>query len=57
MEPSFTKGSKAIIWMGNEKYEGTVKDDRSGWVVLQTDKGEATLRKSEITRSEAPSKP
>jgi hypothetical protein len=56
-EPSFTKGSKVTIWVGNEKYEGTVKEDRPGWVVLQTEKGEVSLRKSEITRSEAPSKP
>lgn len=54
--PSFTKGSKVTIWVGNEKYVGTVKDDRPDWVVLQTDKGEVTVRKSEITRSETPSK-
>jgi hypothetical protein len=44
------------IWVGTDKYVGTVKDDLSGWVVLQTDKGEVTVRKSEITRSEVPSK-
>jgi hypothetical protein len=51
-EPAFTKGAKATIWLGNEKYEGTIKDDRSGWVVLQTDKAEVTVLKSEITRAE-----
>jgi hypothetical protein len=56
-ELSFTKGSKAVIWVGVEKYEGTIKDDRPGWVVLHTDTGEVTVRKSEITRSEVPSKP
>jgi hypothetical protein len=42
--------------VGTEKYMGTVKDDRAGWVVLQTDKGEVTVRKSEITRSEVTGK-
>jgi hypothetical protein len=56
-ELSFTKGSKETIWIGNEKYEGTVKDDRPGWVVLQTDKADVTIRKSEITRTETPPKP
>jgi hypothetical protein len=56
MEPTFTKGAKATIWVGNEKYAGTVKDDLPGWVVLQTDKAEVTLRKSEITRAEVPPK-
>lgn len=56
-EPSFTKGSKATVWVGNEKYVGTVKEDRPGWLVLQTDKAEVTVRKSEITRTETPSKP
>jgi hypothetical protein len=55
-EPTFTKGAKATIWVGNEKYAGTVKDDLSGWVVLQTDKGEVTVRKSEISRAEVPPK-
>ncbi len=56
-EPSFAKGDKITIWLGNDKYTGTVKEDRPGWLVLQTDKGEVTVRKSEITRSETPSKP
>lgn len=56
-ELSFTKGSKVTIWVGNDKYTGTVKEDRRGWVVLQTDKGELTVRKSEIARSETPAKP
>jgi hypothetical protein len=55
-EPTFTKGSKVTLWAGNEKYVGTVKEDRPGWVVLHTDRGEVTVRKSEITRSET-SKP
>jgi len=55
-EPTFTKGAKAAIWVGNEKYAGTVKEDRPGWVVLQTDKAEVTVRKSEITRAEVPPK-
>lgn len=55
-EPTFTKGAKATIWVGNEKYAGTVKDDLPGWVVLQTDKAEVTVRKSEITRAEVPPK-
>jgi hypothetical protein len=55
-EPAFTRGAKATIWIANEKYEGTVKDDRPGWVVLQTDKAEVTVRKSEITRAEVQSK-
>jgi hypothetical protein len=55
-EPAFTKGAKATIWVGNEKYAGTVKDDLPGWVVLQTDKAEVTVRKSEITRAEVPPK-
>jgi hypothetical protein len=55
-EPSFTKGSKITVWTGNDKYEGTVQEDRPGWVVLQTAKAEVTLRKSAITRWEAPAK-
>jgi hypothetical protein len=55
-EPTFPKGGKATIWLGNDKYVGTITDDRPGWVVLQTDKAEVTVRKSEITRSEV-SKP
>jgi hypothetical protein len=55
-EPTFSKGAKATIWVGNEKYAGTVKDDRPGWLVLQTDKAEVTVRKSEITRAEVPPK-
>jgi hypothetical protein len=55
-EPSFKKGSKVTIWLGKDKYAGTVRDDRPGWVVLQTDKAEVTVRKSEITRSEASAK-
>lgn len=55
-EPTFTKGAKATIWVGNEKYAGTVKDDLPGWVVLQTDKAEVTVRKSEISRAEVPPK-
>ncbi|HTU21074.1 MAG TPA: hypothetical protein VMG10_23680 [Gemmataceae bacterium] len=56
-EMSFAKGSKTTIWVGKDKYSGTVKDDRPGWVVIQTDKGEVTIRKSEITRKEVPPKP
>ncbi|HTU91928.1 MAG TPA: hypothetical protein VMF69_17735, partial [Gemmataceae bacterium] len=56
-EPTFTKGNKVTIWVGNDKYVGTVKDDRPGWVVIQTDKADVTVRKSEITRSEVPPKP
>jgi hypothetical protein len=55
-EPSFTKGDKITIWVGSDKYTGTVKDDRPGWLVLQTDKTEVTVRKSEITRTEVPAK-
>lgn len=55
-EPTFTKGAKATIWVGNEKYAGTVKEDLPGWVVLQTDKAEVTVRKSEISRAEVPPK-
>jgi hypothetical protein len=55
-EPAFTKGAKATIWVGNEKYAGTIKDDLPSWVVLQTDKAEVTVRKSEITRAEVPPK-
>jgi hypothetical protein len=54
--PSFTKGSTVTIWAGNDKYVGTVKDDRPDWVVLQTEKSEVTVRKAEITRSETSSK-
>ncbi len=56
-EPTFTKGAKATIWVGNDKYAGTIKDDRPGWVVLQTDRAEVTVRKSEITRAEVQPKP
>ncbi|HTU92553.1 MAG TPA: hypothetical protein VMF69_20900 [Gemmataceae bacterium] len=56
-EPTFSKGNKVTIWVGNDKYVGTVKDDRPGWVVIQTDKADVTVRKSEITRSEVPPKP
>lgn len=55
--PTFTKGNKATIWIGNDKYEGTVKDDLPGWVVLKTDKAEVMVRKSEISRAETPAKP
>lgn len=56
-EQSFPKGEQATIWVGNDKYTGTVKDDRPGWLVIQTDNAEVTVRKSEITRTELPSKP
>ncbi|MGH7173649.1 MAG: hypothetical protein ACRELF_23385 [Gemmataceae bacterium] len=56
-EKSFTQGSKATIWVGKDKYSGTVKDDRPDWVVIQTDKAEVTIRKSEITRTEVSPKP
>jgi hypothetical protein len=56
-ELTFAKGGKVTIWVGNEKYVGTVKDDLPGWIVLQTDKAEVTVRKSEITRAEVPPKP
>ncbi len=56
-EPSFGKGDKVTLSLGNDKYVGTVKDDRPGWVVIQTDKGEVTLRKADITRSEVSGKP
>jgi|GEM_PF-2080980 hypothetical protein len=55
--PTFTKGAKATIWVGNDKYVGTIKDDSFGWVVLQTDKAEVTVRKSEISRAEVSPKP
>jgi hypothetical protein len=55
-EPAYKKGDKVTLWVGNDKYAGTVREDRAGWVVIQTDKAEVTIRKSEITRSEAPSK-
>ena len=55
-EPSFQKGGKVTIWLGKDKYVGTVREDRPSWVVLQTDKAEVTVRKSEITRSEVPAK-
>ncbi len=54
--PSFSKGSKVTIWVGNDKYQGTVKEDSADWVVLQTGTSDMTVRKSEITRAEAPSK-
>jgi hypothetical protein len=50
-EPSFTKDSRVVIWVGTDKYAGVVKADRPGWVVLDTDDGEVRLRKSEIDRS------
>jgi hypothetical protein len=53
---SFAKGSKVTVWVGNDKYQGTVKDDSADWVVLQTGTSDVTVRKSEITRSEVPSK-
>jgi hypothetical protein len=56
-EPTFTKGSNVVIWVGNDKYAGTVKDDNAGWVVISTANGEVSVRKSEITRSETPAKP
>jgi hypothetical protein len=56
-EPTFTKGGNVVIWIGNDKITGTVKDDYPGWVVVQTTTGEVTVRKSEITRSEVPAKP
>lgn len=56
-QPKFPKGSKATIWVGNDKYVGTIKDDLPGWIVLQTDKAEMSVRKSAITRAEVPSKP
>jgi hypothetical protein len=56
-EPTFTKGANVVVWVGNDKYAGTVKDDHPGWVVIQTAAGEVTVRKSEITRSETPAKP
>jgi hypothetical protein len=56
-EPSFAKGSKVTVWIGSDKYTGTVKEDVDGWLVLQTDKAEVRVRKSEITRSEMPAKP
>lgn len=56
-EPTFTKGARATIWIGSEKYAGTVKEDRPSWLVLQTDKTEVTLRKSAITRAEVSPKP
>jgi hypothetical protein len=52
--PSFKKGSRVTIWIGNDKYAGTVRDDGPEWVVVQTDKSEVTVRKSEITRFEVP---
>lgn len=54
--PSFAKGSKVTIWVGNDKYQGTVKEESADWVVLQTGTNDVTVRKSEITRAEAPSK-
>jgi hypothetical protein len=56
-EPAFKKDSKVTIWVGNDKYVGTVLDDRPEWVVLQTDKAEVTIRKAGITRSEVQRKP
>lgn len=56
-EPSFTKDSKVAVWVGNDKYDGVVKSDRSGWVVLETDDGEVSLRKSTIERSLVHNKP
>src|SRR5579875_378416 len=47
-EPTFTKGHKATIWIGKEKYVGTIKEDRPAWVILQTDQAEVAVRKSEI---------
>lgn len=53
---AFAKGSKVTIWVGNDKHQGTVKEDSADWVVLQTGTSDVTLRKSEITRTEVPSR-
>jgi hypothetical protein len=56
-EPSFTRDSHVVVWVGGDKYDGTVKEDHPGWVVLTTDEGELRLRKSEIGRSVVKSGP
>jgi hypothetical protein len=56
-EPSYAKDSTVTVWAGNDKYTGVVMADRPGWVVLKTDEGEMTLRKSTIERSLVRSKP
>jgi hypothetical protein len=56
-EPSYLRDSKVVLWVGSDKYTGTVKEDRPGWVVLDTDKGEVGVRKSQIMRSEVITRP
>lgn len=50
-EPSFSVKSEVTIWTGADKVDGVVKADRPGWVVLETDEGEVSVRKSTIGRS------
>jgi hypothetical protein len=56
-EPSYAPDSKVTLWIGSDKYTGTVKEDRPGWIVLETDKGEVGVRKSQIMRSEVLARP
>lgn len=56
-EPSFKRDSHVILWIGEDKYTGTVKEDRSGWVVLDTEDGEVSVRKAQIMRSQVLGRP
>jgi hypothetical protein len=56
-EPSYKKDSHVVLWIGDDKYRGTVKADQPGWVVLDTEEGEVSLRKSQIMRSQVLARP
>lgn len=56
-EPSFKKDSHVVLWIGEDKYTGTVKSDQPGWVVLNTEEGEVSVRKSQIMRSQVLARP
>ena len=56
-EPSYKKDSHVVLWIGEDKYTGTVKSDQAGWVVLDTEEGEVNVRKSQIMRSQVLARP
>jgi hypothetical protein len=56
-EPSYKKDSHVVLWIGDDKYSGTVKADQPGWVVLDTEEGEVSVRKSQIMRSQVIARP
>jgi hypothetical protein len=56
-EPSFKKDSHMVLWIGDDKYTGTVKSDQAGWVVLDTEEGEVSVRKSQIMRAQVLARP